>query len=335
MSPMGNKKSSSFLSGRTIPAVLLCVLFCAFFIYLHLSIIHPAGALDTPVSAPPEAYDVEESAEPVSPSPSPPPEPVREPSPALLRRALSTGSSDRFSMYPRLDSGSADSVFFTDTVKYDFADGHGIPIYQYEWGMDIPESAAVDDEYFTGSAFIGNSIMEGFMLYGGIKTADYYAKKSINVVNIETEAVIPTEDENITILDALAAESHCRIFILLGINEISFSPETFCRHYSKLIGDIREIDPDAELYILSLTPVSEKKAESSPNYSKERIDDYNQNLRRLAVREKTHFVDIYSCLADEDGYLPEDASFDGVHPYSQYYLQWADYLKTHTVGSVK
>ncbi|MBP5166004.1 MAG: hypothetical protein ILP09_01940, partial [Oscillospiraceae bacterium] len=215
-------------------------------------------------------------------------------------------------------------------LDYDFADGHGVPLYLYDYGADIPESEAVDDEYFSDSAFIGNSIMEGFMLYGGIKTADYYAKKSINVVNISTNQVIPSPEGDITIMDALASKAHSKIFILLGINEISFSTDRFCECYGSLIADIRELQPEADIYILSLTPVTRSKSEEGSKFSKEHILEYNDSLRRLAVKEKVHYVDIYASMADEEGFLPENGSFDGIHPYSQYYRQWADCLRTHT-----
>ncbi|MBO4331010.1 MAG: hypothetical protein J5827_02945, partial [Oscillospiraceae bacterium] len=201
----------------------------------------------------------------------------------------------------------------------------------YEYGADVPESDAVGDEYFSDSAFIGNSIMEGFMLYGGIKTADYYAKKSINVVNISTSPVIPSPGGDITITDALASKDHSKIFMLLGINEISFTTERFCECYGSLISDVRELQPGADIYVLSLTPVTRSKSEEGFKFSKEHILEYNDSLRRLAAKNKVHYLDIYSSMADEDGFLPEDGSFDGIHPYSQYYRQWADCLRTHTV----
>jgi lysophospholipase L1-like esterase len=324
LSPFGDKKKYSFLSGRTVPAAALCVLFCAFFIYLCLtdSFSFPSpGEAPQPDAAVSDAPEIE----------APEAEELPSPRPELLRTVLSPGPNDRFSKFPRLDSLDSDAVFFADNLKYVFSDGHGDPLYRYEFGADIPESDAVDDGYFSDSAFIGNSIMEGFMLYGGIKTADYYAKKSINVVNISTNKVIPSPDGDITIMEALASKDHAKIFILLGINEISFTAEHFCECYSSLISDIRALQPDADIYILSLTPVTRSKSEDGSKFNKDNILAYNESLRRLAAKDKVHYVDIYGSMADEEGFLPEDGSFDGIHPYSQYYRQWADCLRTHTV----
>lgn len=302
---------------RFIPAIVMCVLFGAVFAALHFS-----------------SYFARFSAA----SPSPEQSAGPSPSPAVFSLHASAGkpSGSRFSRLPGLDSDiGGGAAHYFDTVGYSFTDGHGTPIYDYVYGGAIPESAAVSDDYFSDAAFIGNSIMEGFMLYSGLTTAHVYAKKSINVNNILTKEVISSSSGSITIMNALASGEYSKVYILLGINEISLDPDVFCSLYSSVIDKVREIQPGADVYIQSLTPVTREQSENGSNFNKTRVCDYNEHLARLAVQTGAHYVDIYSAIADEEGYLPSDGSFDGIHPYREYYEMWRDYLKTHTVISVK
>ncbi|MBR2717156.1 MAG: hypothetical protein IKD79_05405, partial [Oscillospiraceae bacterium] len=56
-----------------------------------------------------------------------------------------------------------------------FRSGSGQLLPDYDWGVPVPESEEVDQEWFSDAVFIGNSLAQGLMLYGGLKTADMYA----------------------------------------------------------------------------------------------------------------------------------------------------------------
>ena len=218
-----------------------------------------------------------------------------------------------------------------------FKSGSGQLLPDYDYGADVPESEAVEQEWFSDSVFIGNSLAQGFMLYGGLKTADMFAVQSISVANIGTEQVINTGGGNfITILDAMARKSYRKVFVMLGINELSWATkETFYTKYAALIDTIRDLEPEAELYLQSITPVTAKQSETSTSFTNPRIHEYNEVIRQLAVDKEAHFLYVFDAFADEGGCLPEGSSDDGIHPYPNYYAQWRTYLETHTVTEVK
>lgn len=218
-----------------------------------------------------------------------------------------------------------------------FRSGSDQLLPDYDWGVAVPESEAVDVDYFSDAVFIGNSLAQGFMLYGGLKTADMFAMQSISVVNIGTEKVINGgEGEYITILDAMARKSYGKVFVMLGINELSWaSQETFYSKYADLIDRIRKLEPEAELYLQSITPVTQSKSENSTTFNNTRIRDYNEVIRQLAEDKEAHYLYVFDAFADEQGCLPAGSSDDGIHPYSKYYPQWLTYLQTHTVTEVR
>lgn len=316
MSPTSQKRKLPHRFARFIPAIALYLVFGAVILLLHFSSVFssPAEVLPQPASETDTALPPAEFSKP----------------PFTLRAA-----DGRFSPFPRLDSDMGGGADYFDAVSYSFVDGHGSSVYGYAYGCAVPESAPVSDDYFSDAAFLGNSIMEGFMLYSGLSNLHVYAKKSISVTNISTKQVIYTQNGDITLLDALSDGEYTKVYIMLGINEISLAPDVFCSYYSELIADVRQIQPDADIYIQALTPVTREQSEKGSNFNKDRICEYNKSLVRLAMQENAHFMDIYSAMADEEGYLPSDGSFDGIHPYREYYELWRDYLKTHTISTVR
>ncbi len=218
-----------------------------------------------------------------------------------------------------------------------FRTGGGQLLPDYEWGLPVPESEAVEQEYFSDAVFIGNSLAQGFMLYAGLKTADQFAVQSITVSNIGKEKVIRDDEGSfISILDAMARKSYRKVFVMLGINELSWAgKDTFYSLYAELIDQLRELEPEAEIYLQSMTPVTAEESNSSTTFTNQRIHEYNEVIRQLAEDKEVHYLYVFDALADDTGCLPEGSSSDGIHPYSKYYPQWLTYLQTHTVTEVK
>ena len=53
-------------------------------------------------------------------------------------------------------------------------------------------------------------------------------------------------------------------------------------------------------------------------------------LRALADEKEVHYVDVAEGVMDDEGYLPFEATGDGVHLTPEYCVVWMDYLRTHT-----
>lgn len=198
-------------------------------------------------------------------------------------------------------------------------------------GPDLVECEPVGDEFFAGTAFFGNSLVDGLRYFGGLNTASFYAATSASVVNVEVTLNSELESgEECTLFDALTEKNYGKIYILLGINEISFEPDYFCWLYGGLLDRIRVYEPSADIYIMSLSPVTEKCSQESEFFNMERITAYNSALYDLAREKECYYVDLCQALAGEDGYLPEEVSTeDGIHLIREEYPHWSEYLRTH------
>ena len=120
---------------------------------------------------------------------------------------------------------------------------------------------------------------------------------------------------------------------MLGVNELGWKgTDIFRGHAENLIRRLKADHPDAELVIQSLLPVSTEQDAKGSYVNNQRILAYNQVWRELAEENGCAYVDVAEVFAGEDGCLPEELSFDGVHLNRAGCRLWLDYLRTHSVA---
>ena len=196
----------------------------------------------------------------------------------------------------------------------------------------VPVNAPVDNSYFDDAVFIGDSRTQGFIIYNGLGNATAYMDKGLKVDTAFTKAVIEVNGTKISVMDALAQNKNFRkIYVMLGVNELGWAySDIFIGKYGELVDKIKEINPHAEIYIQSILPVSEKKSSSDDIYNMTKINEYNSLIQQMAEEKAVYYLNVAEAVMDSSGYLPEEASTDGVHLNKEYCAKWLDYLKTHT-----
>ena len=184
-------------------------------------------------------------------------------------------------------------------------------------GSTAPVSARVDDEWFSDAAFLGNSLVDGFRLFSGLTTCDVYAATSMTVMGSGD------------LIRQMNAKQYGKVYVLLGINEIGYDPDYFKTQYSNMLDTIIAGQPDADIYVMGLTPVSEHKSTTDSTFTMDRVRAYNDRLLSLAIEKGCYYIDLCEALANESGYLPADVTTDGVHFSASHYQVWLEYLRTH------
>ena len=187
---------------------------------------------------------------------------------------------------------------------------------------------------FSDAVFIGDSRTEGLMIYTGLHTATFYTATGLMVNTAQTKPVIGLENGGKgTVLDALRQHSFGRIYIMLGVNELGWPyGEQFKGEYTKLIRAVKEIQPQAQIYIQSILPVSQKKSEGDPIYNNENVRKFNGWIREVAAQEGADFLNVSEAVQDAGGNLPEGASSDGIHLTKEYCNIWLEYLRKKAQG---
>ena len=191
----------------------------------------------------------------------------------------------------------------------------------------------MENAWFEDAAFLGDSLTDGLLLYSDIRGAANLSYKGLTVQSVRTDQVIRVDGGKYTLLEALGQKTYGKVYILLGINELGwYNGQRFYDCYAQLIDLVREAQPNAQIYLQTLLPVTAEKSESHEWLKNEKIAVYNDLIAQLAEEKEVYLVDAHAALADENGVLPADESTDGVHLTKRGYPCWADYLRTHTVA---
>ncbi len=190
----------------------------------------------------------------------------------------------------------------------------------------------VDDYYFSDAIFIGDSRTDGLYDYGGLKgKSTFLAKESISVYTMYDKKLdfhTPgAQDESLTALEALMTKQYRKVYLSVGVNELGV-PDTaeFYQRYREAVAVIRQLQPNAIIYIEGIMHVSESKAKSDDAFNNVNIVQRNTAIATLANGHDIFYIDMNSAVCDEEGNLRTDLTADGVHLKGSAYSLWHDFL---------
>lgn len=190
----------------------------------------------------------------------------------------------------------------------------------------------VNDSYFEDALFIGDSRTEGFMLYSNLSNIHAYCSKGLSISRIYKDTIVNMEDgRTLTVMEALQEQEFKKIYIMFGVNELGWPyDDLFREQYSKLLRDIRQLQPDAVIYVQNIIPISASRSATDPIYNNENVNRFNDMIKAICEEQNVIYLDVASALADENGALPENASSDGIHCNVEYCNIWMNYLRNNT-----
>lgn len=244
----------------------------------------------------------------------------------LYRAGIVSGSNFRKAFFPKSGISRAEAA----AILARMADKSHRKSFTVEYsGPDLTALEAKDDSFFANSAILGNSLVEGLRLYSNLKSLHYFSATSVSVVSAtRTRNVRLQNGSNGTLVQALCQKQYDKIYIELGINEIGGNLNTFITNYGNMIDTIRAAEPNADIYILSILPVTRSKSQSSTSFNMTRVNAYNAALYKLAGEKQCYYMNVCSAFQGSDGYLPASWSWDGVHLQAKYYSVWENCIRT-------
>lgn len=202
--------------------------------------------------------------------------------------------------------------------------------------LKVSKSKEVDISYFDDAVFLGNSRTETFIPFASLSNAKSFAYKGFSIDKVLNKPIVKTNKGKLTVIDALKDLDFSKVYIMFGFNETGWNyPHIFIEKYEEVISKIRQINPDAVIYIQSILPVSKSYSKNNEFENNKNINSYNDLILDMSERTDTYFLNVREVLEDKEGNLPEDYAFDGVHLKKEYALIWLDYLKTHTINYEK
>lgn len=202
----------------------------------------------------------------------------------------------------------------------------------------VEEGESVDNKWFADAVFIGDSRTDGLRLYSGIRGATFLCHTGLSVFTVGSNACIDLDGAKVTVMDALAAQQWItKVYLMLGINELGYEVSSFKSTYTKVVEQIKELQPDAVIYLQTLIPINEPIAYehgTSAAINNEKLRQFNDVIAEVAQEQEVFLVDVDRPFWSAEGCLDAANTGDGVHLTKAGYVAWLDYLKSHTGLSV-
>lgn len=191
----------------------------------------------------------------------------------------------------------------------------------------------VEEDYFEDALFIGDSRTQGLYEYGGFgENVTFYCKTSLTVYDLfkKNRAFIKEDGESITLEEALTRHSFGKIYLMIGINEMGTgTAESFFEEYARAVYRIRQLQPNALIFVQAIMNVGEKKNATDPIFNNFNIAVRNVEIATLADNQTIFYIDVNEVLCDENGNLFEGWSNDQIHLKAKYYAVWKEFLLNH------
>lgn len=170
-------------------------------------------------------------------------------------------------------------------------------------------STEYDKSFYVNSLFVGDSIFTGFSGFGYLQPENVFAQVGLN-----PESVLSKKIEDVTAVEKATAMQPERICIMLGTNGLAFMGiDYMAKEMNEFVVELKAACPDAQIVILSIPPVTEEHEKDNPEKIPV-IEEYNSKLKTVAEDNDCLYIDIFTMLQDDNGYLAEDyAEADGLH----------------------
>ena len=192
----------------------------------------------------------------------------------------------------------------------------------------------VDESYFDDAVFIGDSRTVGLYDYAGLENTDFFASSGLTIYKLFEEPDGKFKDGNWTenIEISLQKKQYKKIYFMIGINEMGTGDvDYFMEHYEAAVARIRQLQPDAIIYLQGIMHVTNERSAEGDYINNEGIIARNERIAQLADNKTVFYLDVNSVVCDESGGLNPAYTFDGVHLYAQYIHIWTEYLMEHAI----
>lgn len=198
------------------------------------------------------------------------------------------------------------------------------------------EFTRVDESYFDDALFIGDSRTVGLDEYAGFNdNVTFYSATSLTIYNVfESPKKVAQLDDGtkVTIEEALAQKQFGKIYIMLGINELGRgTTESFFTVYADTVNRIRQLQPNAIIFVQGIMRVSGEKSHTDKVFNNEKINERNAALAAMANNQDIFYLEINDAVSDANGDLVTEYTFDQIHLKAKYYQLWKSYLLGHGI----
>lgn len=190
------------------------------------------------------------------------------------------------------------------------------------------EFQRVEMDYLDDALFIGDSRTSTLYEYAGWENTDFFVKYGQSVWD-----VFDNDMDGVTLEQMLTGKQYGKIYIMLGVNELGTgTAESFAAQFENDVERIRQLQPNAIIFIESIMHVTQSKDEEHSYINNQEINTRNDKLKELADGQTIFYIDENEAMDEPGtGALNGEYSFDGVHIQAKYIEVWREFLLDHGI----
>ena len=198
----------------------------------------------------------------------------------------------------------------------------------------LPADPAQGPEALENALLMGHSLAHGILLTT-VSPLDFAVRDGASVFDYLSTDVRLSESEWGYPLTALQRKEYEKVYIFLGTNDLNagaYGLDGFEMQLSNLIELTRYYQPEARICLIGIPPIGFDDS-VEPCFQTPNIRLYNQLQKTLSRQLGTDYLDIFSALADSDGYNRVDLTRDdGIHYTAEGYELLLRELYTHPLS---
>lgn len=205
----------------------------------------------------------------------------------------------------------------------------------HDYSIPVKKSNKMSDDYFDDAVFFGDSLTYGMLGIFPVNSEQIIACKGASIKTMTGKTELSGKEDRgvVNAIGEVVSQNPKKIYIMLGINGLAWmTTQQVIDDYEELIDKMKLANPNSQIYIQSIFPVSEYKSQQDNRYNNIKIDKINKAILKLAYEKEVYFLDTNSLLKDELGNLSNQFTniYDGIHINKVAYQLWYDYLCSHT-----
>ena len=189
-------------------------------------------------------------------------------------------------------------------------------------------TVTVEPSYFDDALFIGDSRTVGIQLYGVLTGADFFCNTGMSIYSLRKANIEIDGVGKIGISDLLKTKTYGKVYVMLGINEISYSFNGTVKKYKALLDEIRETQPDADIYIQANLHVTKERSDKDQYVNNPNLDKFNNAIAQFADNKTIFYIDPNEYFDDAEGNLSTEYCSDASHIRTKYYKEWSKWICT-------
>ncbi|WP_297890938.1 SGNH/GDSL hydrolase family protein [uncultured Capnocytophaga sp.] len=170
--------------------------------------------------------------------------------------------------------------------------------------------------------FIGNSITNG------AEWNELFPRKRVKNRGISGDTSEGVYDR----LEAIVKGKPAKIFILIGINDISCGIEvkTIVQNMKQIVEKIQNESPKTKIYIQSILPVNPDFEMFKGHQKPQLIKEINQQYQNIAKEYNVNYINLYPHFLEEGtDRMNKNYTNDGLHLLGEGYLLWSEIIKPY------